>query len=179
MIEINLLPVREARRRESIRFQVSVFFLSIILVFSIIALLQWQLHREKAEIERETKSVKARIAELDKVVGEISKIKKEKKKLEMRLKVIDKLERGRLSAAKLLDELSLKVPKQVWIDRLSKGGRELRLEGVALDEETIANFMATLQSSRYIRSVELEITEQFQTGGVKLKKFKLRCSTTL
>jgi len=50
---------------------------------------------------------------------------------------------------------------------------------VALDNETIANYMDALNRSKYFAGVELEASEQIDRGGMKLKKFSLHCSTAL
>ena len=179
MIEINLLPVREARRRERVRFQISIFILSLLLVFAIIAYLKWNINLREREVDAQIATVKAELRKLDKVIRDINRIKKEKEKLEKKIQIIGSLERGRMGAAMVMDEISRRVPEKVWLEKMSKNGRSLKLEGIALDEETIANFMTSLEKSKYIKSVELEVTERIESGGVKLKKFSLRCVTTI
>ena len=179
MIEINLLPVRAARRRESFRLQLSIAGLTFILVIVIVVLLNVSAKGRESRVDNEIKLVKTELTQLNKVVGEIDKLKKQKAKLEQKLKVITDLDRGRLRAAYILGELSQRTPEKVWIESLDKSGRSLKITGVALDNETIANFMTVLERSRYFGRVELEVTAQINRGGMKLKKFSLRCSTAL
>jgi len=179
MIQINLLPLREARRKETVRFQISVFVLTILLALAVIFYLKWNAAQREQELDQEIRTVQAEIAKLNKVVGEINKIKKEKERVERRVKIIESLERGRMGAARLLDELSNKVPDKVWIEKMDKKGASLRLEGIALDDETIADFMTMLETSPLVKKVELELTERHQIGDVRLKKFVLRCSLAL
>jgi type IV pilus assembly protein PilN len=179
MIEINLLPVRAARRRESIRLQLSVAGLTIVLVIVCIILLSANLKKREAAVDKQTDFVKAEITKLDKVVGEIEKLKQEKAKLEKKNAVIKNLDKGRLRAAYILDGLSQNTPEKIWIESLSKSGRSLKISGVALDNETIASFMRVLEESKYFGRVELGASEQINRGGMKLKKFNLHCSTTI
>lgn len=179
MIEINLLPLREARRKETVRFQVSVFILTVILALAVVFFLKWNADQRERQLDGQIKSVQAEIARLNKIVGEINKIKKEKELLERRLKVIEGLERGRLGAAKLFDELSRRVPEKLWLEKVSKKGSTLHLEGIALDDETIADFMTTLEASPLISRVELELAQRHQVGEVPLKKFVLKCNLRL
>jgi Tfp pilus assembly protein PilN len=53
------------------------------------------------------------------------------------------------------------------------------LEGTAMDNETVADFMDKLQSTKSITSVELVRTRQRKVPGVdlSLKDFALRCMT--
>lgn len=179
MIEINLLPVRAARKRESLRFQLSMFFLILFFVFIIIAYFKWSTDKREAKIDIQLKLVQDDIARLNKEVGEIDELKQRKAKLEQKLSVISALAKGRLRAAYILGELSQRTPEKVWIESLDKGGKDLRITGVALDNETVANFMDALRNSKYFNEVELEVTEQINRGGIKLMKFSLRCSTAL
>ncbi|RLB05876.1 MAG: fimbrial protein [Deltaproteobacteria bacterium] len=179
MIEINLLPVRAARRKETLRFQISIFILTLLLIFVVIVYLKWNINQREQYLDTQLRLVKEEIIKLNKVVGEIDRLKKRKAKLQKKLSVIKDLEKGRLSAVYILDELSQKIPEKVWIETLDKKGKSVKIVGVALDNETIANFMTMLERSRYFGRVELEVTEQFKRGGLKLKKFSLRCSTSL
>ena len=179
MIEINLLPVREARRKESLRFQFTIFALTIFLLLLIIAYLNWNVNKKEKYINAQLKKVQEEVEQLKIKVGEIDELKKQKEKLEQKVSVIKELERGRLRATFILGELSQKIPDKVWIDSLDKSGRTLKMTGVALDNETIANFMTSLEQSKYFSGIELEVTEQINKGDLKLQKFTLRCSTSI
>jgi type IV pilus assembly protein PilN len=179
MIEINLLPVRAARRRESIRLQISIAALTLFLVIVCIILLQANLKKRENAVDKQTALVKEEIAKLEKVVGEIEKLKQERAKLEQKRAVIRDLDRGRMRAAYILGELSQRTPEKIWIESLDKSGKSLKITGVALDNETIANFMMVLERSKYFGGVELGSSEQIDRGGMKLKKFNLNCSTAL
>ena len=178
MIEINLLPVREARKKETLRFQLSIFVLTLLLSFMVIAYLKWNADRREKYVDTQLKAVQEEILKLNKVVGEIDRLKKQRAKLQQKLAVIKKLEQGRLGAVYVLDELSEKIPEKMWIEKLDRAGNQVKIEGVALDNETIANFMTLLERSKYFAGVELEVTEQFRSEGFKLKKFRLTCSTS-
>jgi len=179
MIEINLLPVRAARRRESIRFQLTMFVLTLIVVFTLMAVLSASANKRARDVKSKLKVTQERIKELDEKVGEIEEYKQQSAKLDQKLAVISDLKKGRLRAVHILDALSELTPEKVWIESLDKSGKGIKITGVALDNETIANFMDKLGRSQYFTGVELEVTEQIGRGGMKLKKFSLNCSTSL
>lgn len=179
MIEINLLPVRAARKRESLRFQLTVFSLFFALIFIFIAYMSWSASKREVRIETQLKLVQDDLVRLNKEVGEIDELKQRKAKLEQKLTVIKDLDKGRLRAAYILGELSQRTPEKVWIESLDKSGKDLKISGVAMDNETIANFMDVLGHSKYFAGIELEVTEQIERGGLKLMRFSLRCSTVL
>ena len=127
MIEINLLPIRAARRRESIRLQSSLAALTIFLVIVCIILLQSNLKKREKTVDTQTAVVKEEIAKLEKVVGEIEKLKQERAKLEQKRAVIRDLDRGRMRAAYILGELSQRTPEKIWIESLDKNGKSLKI----------------------------------------------------
>jgi len=173
MIEINLLPLKEVRRKETRRFQKSVTLLLAVLLILVLFYLKWSADQRERKLNRRIAEVKAEIAKLDKVVAEVSNIRKEKEKLEQRLKVAEGLEKGRLSAAILLDDLSRRVPEKLWLESLKKQGDRVEINGIALDDETIADFMIALRSSPYVKDVELSIVKKEPIGEVALRKFSL------
>jgi Tfp pilus assembly protein PilN len=49
------------------------------------------------------------------------------------------------------------------------------IEGIALDDETVANFMTNLRKTKLFKSVDLVVSEQIEQSKIKLKKFTLSC----
>jgi len=156
-----------------------MFALLFAFIFILIAYMSWSARKREARIDKQISLVQQELVRLNKEVGEIDELKQRKAKLEQKLTVIKDLDKGRLRAAYILGELSQRTPDKVWIESLDKNGKNLKISGVALDNETIANFMDVLGRSKYFTGVELEVTEQVNRGGMKLMKFSLHCSTAL
>jgi type IV pilus assembly protein PilN len=66
-------------------------------------------------------------------------------------------------------------PEKLQLESLRKEGSRLGIDGVALDDETVANFMTNLRKSKVFKNVDLVVSEQFEQSKVKLKKFTLSC----
>ncbi len=115
MIRINLLPVRQVQKREISR-QFLVLVGVVILLAGVLNYLAYE--RLAAEADRNAKKMtqtQARIAELEKVIGEVNNINKRKKEVEDKLKVLSDLRKGRSGPVRLLDALSTAIPKKVWL----------------------------------------------------------------
>ena len=69
--------------------------------------------------------------------------------------------------------------EKIQLDSLKKEGQKLGIEGVALDDETVANFMTNLRKSKMFKSVDLIVSEQIEQSKLKLKKFILTCEIIL
>jgi len=66
-------------------------------------------------------------------------------------------------------------PEKIQLESMKKEGAKLGIEGIALDDETIANFMTNLRKSRLFKNIDLIVSEQSEQSRIKLKKFTLSC----
>ncbi|MEW6442513.1 MAG: PilN domain-containing protein [bacterium] len=173
MIRINLLSDREAIRKESVRQQLSIYLLSLVLTAVVLGGIQFTLFQKKRGLEEDVARVDQELKELKLKVGEVEKYKEAKKELETKLAVIETLEKGKMLTATLLDGIAERIPDKMWLERLVLKGSQLSLQGYAIDNETIANFMKDLEKSQSFRNIELQLTEQKTVEGVGMKHFSL------
>jgi type IV pilus assembly protein PilN len=177
MIKVNLLPIKELMRKQMLIQHAIIGAIPIILAAIIIVMFNFSVSARIKRLDAEIKVSRNEITKLDRVIGRIDKLKKDKKELEERLIVIDKLNKNRSIPVHILDELSKNIPEKLWINSLSQSGSKLTLKGVGLDNETIVNFIKNLKKSKYLDSVELTVTQHFVQEGFKLKKFEIICQT--
>ncbi len=175
MIRINLLPVREWRRKEAVRQQISIFFLSLILLLALLLsagiTVQGKLQMERAELE-ELKKQKQKLAYVDK---KIAKLNKTRKQIEEKFSAIEKLQTGRTLTTRVLDELVSSIPiDRIWFNTLTFKGQELKVSGVALDNHTVALFMKRIEASPLFSSVTLLNTSRYNVKGQDLMQFSLK-----
>jgi len=175
MIQINLLPVREWRKKEAVREQISIFVLSLILL--IVGLLaagltiQGKVRAQKQELAS-LEEKKAKFAYVNK---KIEKVNKKRKQVEDKFKAVEKLQEGRTATVKILDEIVSSIPiDRLWLTKLSLKGNSVQLGGVALDNHTVALFMRRLETSPMCKSVNLINTRQKSIQGHALMEFGLQ-----
>ena len=148
MIRINLLPFRAARKKENVRRQISVFLLSFALI--IIAVVYWNiwLGNRITKSKARNQDTIVQIAKYEKINKEIAQIKKALSNLEQKIKVIETLEGGRKDAVNLMESMTeLIVKERMWFTSLNVQGDIITVQGIALDERTIADFMKNLEGS--------------------------------
>ncbi|UCF29981.1 MAG: PilN domain-containing protein [bacterium] len=183
MIKINLLPVREERRKLGARQETLLFFLVIILIF--IGVFYWHTTTNKKirTLRREIIRVDGEIKRLAKVVAEVEKFKKDKKTLEGKIEVIGQLKRHRQAQTHFMDELNKALTPQIWLKTYQEKGGGVILKGRSLATDDIANFMRNLEASRYFNEVELEVTTQKEEKvgqtPLKINDFSIRFKTTV
>ena len=176
MIKINLLPYREKKKKENLQRQIVILSGTLILFLLIIVAVHLFFSVSISGMETKIREAEARLVVLNKKVGDIEGFKRDKKELEQKLGVINSLERNRLFPVRVLDELNLLVPsKEAWLEKITQTGQELRIEGVARDNGTVARFMKSVEKAGFVQSVELVISKEREVAGVKLQQFILNC----
>lgn len=178
MIRINLLPVRAEKKKESIRQQVSVGILIIILALSGMAYLQISLSREVDGVRQELTNTENEINKYRKLIREVKEFKEKKKILKKKIGIIEELERKREGPLLLLDELSKLIPQSAWLENLKQNNGSVEIKGIAADNETIAKFMESLESSPHFERVELLLTRKIERAGLSLKSFDITFALT-
>jgi type IV pilus assembly protein PilN len=176
MIKINLLPYHEAAKKENLRQQIVIFSGALALFLLIILAVHLFFSMSISGVETKILEAEAKLVILDKKVGDIEGFKRDKKELEQKLGVINSLEINRLFPVRMLDELNLLVPsKEAWLEKITQKGQELRIEGVARDNGTVARFMKSVEKAGFVQSVELVVSREKELAGVKLQQFILTC----
>ena len=186
MIKVNLFPFRAARIKEDIRRQVGVYLLSVI--FLVLLLGPFPFHPYSYfSLNKEVKSLRTdrdvKQKELDSFKDtniKIVALKKTIADVEVKLKTIQRLEKGKTGPVKLLDDIAMSVPEdKLWLTTLKEQKGTLILNGTAMDNETVADFMNKLQNTKSINSVQLVRTRQKKIPGfdLSLKDFSLNSKT--
>ena len=175
MIQINLLPVREWRKKEAVRQQISVFILFLILLTVALLAAGLTIQGKVAAQRQELASLEKNIAKFAYVNKEIARVNKKRKQVEDKFKAIEKLQEGRTTTVKILDEIVSSIPiDRLWLTKLSLKGNSVQLGGVALDNHTVALFMRRLETSPMCKSVNLNNTRQKSIQGHALMEFGLQ-----
>ncbi len=179
MVEINLLPHREAKRAADIRETIALLVLGLVVLgggsFFMGSSARSDLQMAKTSIAQ----LNADIERYKPQQALIAKFKTRKQHLRDKLDVIDSLERARNGPVRVLDEISSRVPDRLWLTAISTKGTEIRLEGKSLDTGVVADFLRSLNGSEYFKNVDLEKTEGGEmVKGVRLVNFELRADMT-
>ncbi|MBW2065835.1 MAG: PilN domain-containing protein [Deltaproteobacteria bacterium] len=180
MIKINLLPFREARKKENIRRQITVYFLSTALLMTVMVYYFIQLNSTIGSLKKEEENVRAELKRYQNTINKIRQLEKKIKEINAKLNVIKELEKNKTGPVHLLEEITYAVPKdKLWLNSLKESGGKLTLSGTAMDNETVALFMTNLEKSEYINSVELQSTRMRSLPQYRLNvsDFVLECRT--
>ncbi len=177
MLQINLLPVRQLKKRAKAKKQLALMVLSLAgacLLLAVIGL--WQLGNisslksKKEVLEQEKK-------ELAPFLAKLKALKEKEIELQRKTDIIKKLRQESPLTVRILDEVANRLDNQrMWLTRLEQQNNSLTLTGMALDNQTIAQFMDNLAASEFIADVALGDSSLTVVSGLNLKKFTLNCA---
>lgn len=177
MIRINLLPFRAARKKENIRRQVSIFMLSLVFLLIVLFYYNFSLNSKVGGLNTEIKHTKEELAKYNKINEEIAQIKKKLDNLNKKMAVMKTLEADRFEPTRLLDIMTqVVVPKRMWFTRLESTGDNVRIDGIALDNKTVADFMVRLEDCGLFREVDLKTLKRTKGKSENLKSFAITCT---
>lgn len=177
MIRINLLPFRAARKKENIRRQVSIFFLSLFLVVIVLVYYHISLGSKISSLKAKIETTKKEVAKYEKINKEIALLKNKLGILKKKTSVIESLEKNRFEPVRLLDTMSLKViAKRMWFKSFKSIDKTVEIEGLALDNKTVADFMTRLQGSGLFSAVRLKTIKKIKVKDSDLKSFQISCT---
>ena len=175
MIKINLLLAKKEKKKAGIRREIIVLIASVVFLLLVLGLLQWKINGARDDLLLDIANKEKEIAKNKSLTAELNKAKESNKLLDEKLNVINSLRKEKSSPARVLDELSIDKPEKIQFESLKKEGSKLGIEGIALDDETVANFMENLRKSKLFKNVDLVVSEQVEQSKIKLKKFSITC----
>lgn len=173
MIRINLLPVREARRKADVRSQLLMIAASAALSLVLAAGVHQLLRSQIADARQRIGALNQQLAQFKPQQEQVDAFKAKKADIEQKLAVIERLERSRSGPVHILDELASRTPERVWLTLLSANDGQIELKGMSLDNELVALFLTALNDSPYFTGVELKETELQLVDSLKLNTFRI------
>lgn len=176
MIRINLLPIRAEKKRESLRQQAILAGAVLLALGAGIFLVHFSLGTQIDGLQQRITTRRGEIARLKKVIGEVQEFKKKKRDLEEKIEIIARLEERQRGPVRVLYELARIIPEKMWMEHLKDSAGSLSLEGIAIDNQTIARFMTLMEASPLFNGVRLEVTKQVTRGGANLKSFSIKAN---
>lgn len=118
---------------------------------------------------------RARKAQLDNVLKTLAQLEKTKKDLDRKVKVIGELKAQQTSAVRMMDEVSKALPDWVWLSALSYTRGVVSINGRALSNNLIADFINNLDSTGYFLDIRLNSSKRSRRGGTEVYDFSITC----
>lgn len=172
MIRINLLPHREAKRKQN---KIAFFrLLAIAGVFGVAVIVAVGLFIATRISEQEARNayITAENKKLDKQIEEIATLKQDIEALKARQQAVEDLQSDRNQPVYLLDELVKQVPEGVFLRSFKQEGQKVSMSGVAQSNERVSELLHNFGSnSQWLEHPELIESKSGTIGsGRDMKK---------
>ena len=177
MIRINLLPKKV--RKEALKSDLILFVLLLVIAFVTSAGIYLSNATQIVHLKTDVARTKQSIASMEKFYKEYLALEKQKKEMSARISLIEKIREGRGLAARILYDLPSLVKESVWLKRFKKDEDRFDLEGRALENESVSDFVEKLSKIPYAKDVELRSVEDVTEEGVLVKKFLVQGNLSL
>jgi type IV pilus assembly protein PilN len=195
MIRINLLPIKQDRRREAARNQLIVGAAVLLIEVAIFVAMYMSIDAEVNIQENINSNIKAEVTRIKAQIKDHKTILSEIADYEKRQAAIDDLQKARTGPVHIMLELSSIISKggrpnidevkyqetiridptagydedwdyrRIWISDFTEKNRKITLKGQALTHEDVAEFLRRINLSRFFVSSELISTN---LGSVSL-----------
>ncbi len=150
-----------------------MIFLAVLVILGFVGFIQvGQIQNVQASIA-DLKREEQRLAP---IIREVDRLTKQKEELQNKIDIIKKLRRESSLTVHIMDEVARIIDNErMWLNTFSQTGSSLQLTGIALDNQTVAQFMDALKESIYIKSVQLSSSTLSQVANRNFKNFSLSC----
>lgn len=187
MIRVNLLPVKQARRRSQARVQLLLFTGVIIVEVAILATAYFIINDQLAEQREAVQDLRATVQELEQDAADVDELRRQAQEYQAQLQVLSNLEARRIGPVRMLDELQAMVSpprdqedrvaqlrrdwnvewdtRRLWIDQFSEDETGFTLDGHAGNPDDVAEFLHRMNTAVYFNNVELDFVERQTSGG--------------
>lgn len=174
MIRINLLSAREIRAEIGRRQNLTVAAASLGVTLALILIVFLYQFSRSTLLSSRLSGMRQEIAALESRAKEVTELQKNIGELKQKVKVIDDLSKKKVGPVRVMESLSGATPVRLWLTEFKENAGNLSLNGMAVDNQTVADFLKALSSTAYFKDVELVETSQAEQDKLLLKKFSLR-----
>jgi type IV pilus assembly protein PilN len=147
MIKINLLPHREAKRKQKKAAFVALMAFGGIIGVLVVMMVGGYNARQIAIQNQRNTIISTANTELDKKIAAIATLKQEIEALKARQQAVEDLQGDRNQPVYLLDELVKQTPQGVYLKSFKQEGQRVLVSGYAQSQERVAELLRNLSSN--------------------------------
>lgn len=179
MIRINLLP--SGKKKKAILIPPSLIYGAIAtVIFIVIAIVMiFYLNGQIAGLQADVSAKEKRLQQLQVTLKQVQNYERDNAEFRQKTQVIEQLKKNQIIPLRLLDEVSERLPKGVWLNKLSDKGGTVSIEGYAFSNTDLVGYVESLKNSKYLSSVMLVESRQMNMEQKSVYKFKLTFRITL
>jgi len=189
MIKINLLPVKEEKKRVTLERQIITAVIVLLLTFAGIGYTAYLRKSQIRRLENQIEQSRRELNRLQKIKKKVEEFKRANANLQQKIGVITSLEKGRDWYLQLLDQLAESAPEGLWFESIKtprgsstgsiyNGAWQIR--GGALEKDLVSDFISNIeQRKKYFSSANLSKIEMTRKGKVAIPYYRFELSVNV
>lgn len=147
MIKINLLPHREAKRKERKNAFFAMLAISLVMGGLVVLAVAAFIENNISNQNQRNEFIKAENKKLDAQIAEIATLKQEIEALKARQQAVEDLQSDRNQPVYLMDELVKQVPEGIYLKSFKQAGQRVVLNGHAQSNERVSELLRNLSNN--------------------------------
>jgi type IV pilus assembly protein PilN len=181
MIRVNLLPIKQARRRSAGRTQLIMFAALVLVELAVLAGLYFIKASEVDKLNKEVATLTQQVNKDKADVQNAEQLQQKEQLLTQQLTVLKELEAKRTGPVRVLDELQavLSPPRneedrfaqlqnnwnvdwdtrRLWVEKMAETDGRFEMKGLAVNADDVAEFLQRLSTAEHFSEVELSVVE--------------------
>lgn len=173
MARINLLPWREAARKERKQRFLVLWCLTVLAAGSLVFMGDLYLSSGIDHQHSRNKYLQSKISQLDGRISEIKDLKTKKEQLLERMEVIQNLQGNRPVIVRIFDQVARIVPEGVYFKEVTLEDDRLTLVGVAEANNRISALMRNFEDSDWFTEPNLTAVRKVTASSQHWNEFDL------
>lgn len=173
MAYINLLPWREAARKEKQKQYVTVLAMTAVVSFLVFFLINMVYSSMIDGQYQRNRYLENEIKVLDQRIAEIRTLNETKRSLQQRMSLIEQLQGSRNLGTEIMSEIARVVPSGIYLTQLEKKGSNLLLIGRSESNNRLSTMLRDSEQSELLDSPLLEFIEAGKDESRLLSNFKM------
>lgn len=178
MIRINLLPHREEARKARRQQFYTLLGLVAGLGALVVVLGYTVIGGYVDDQEGSNAFLKGEIAQLDKQIDQIKRLKEQTQALLARKQIIESLQHDRGETVHLLSELVAQVPEGIYLKTLRQEGTLVTMTGYAQSSARVSSLMRNLDASPWLENPQLIEVKAVMVDKRRLNEFSMNVTLT-
>lgn len=173
MPQINLLPWRKEFRKHLTRLSFVWLGLVTLLSIVLVAIWAWVIGLALENQRQRNAYLESNSAAMDKMVVEMSELKHRRQELLLRVKVIQRLQDGRVGIVSIFNELVQAMPEGIYLTKLERRATAVMLHGFSKSNHQLSKLMRNLNGSAKYDNASLVKVQQHNQHDNQISAFNL------
>lgn len=176
LISPTAIPIKEAPKSERPSSTPPLILLLTVVIIAALAFTQRNaLNRERTLLD--AANIEKR--KLENVLQKLTQLEKDRTMQEQKVNLIKALQSQQDTAVRVMNALSQSLPEWVWLSDATFAGQTLRIKGKATNNTLIAAYVAALEKSGILQSVNPTDITQKTVRGQQYLEFNMTANVIL